>query len=331
VVGGSNFGVHSDNYPDWHNAKCKTNLATGVPSTDNPASPAICPIAGSGTDAAVPAIDYTNEFSGKPGTYNIDGVKSIPAAKGTLGKTIADQLVKVGKTWASFQEDLPVTGADLIDISDGTFSNLTDFTTVNPQLNPPLTSSDIVALYAVKHNPFAYFRNVQEGADYNLSLNNIVGFEGGHGLYADLANGALPTFSFIAPNQCNDQHGRGNSTAFCNYDPQSNGTQAGLNPALVQQADLTVERLVNTIKNSPVWAKGQNAIVVVWDENDYGPAPETNKVPAIVIKNYGSKGVKSSNYYTHFSLLKSIEAGLHLPCLNHACDADTAVMSDLFQ
>jgi hypothetical protein len=29
VVGGSNFGVQSDNSPDWHNASCITNFATG--------------------------------------------------------------------------------------------------------------------------------------------------------------------------------------------------------------------------------------------------------------------------------------------------------------
>src|SRR5450631_1187338 len=26
AVGGSNFGVHSDNYPDWHSTTCVTNL-----------------------------------------------------------------------------------------------------------------------------------------------------------------------------------------------------------------------------------------------------------------------------------------------------------------
>src|SRR5581483_12443637 len=55
IVGGSNFGIQSDNYPDWHNFYCTTSLASGVPNTDTPASPAICPIAGEGTDAAVPA------------------------------------------------------------------------------------------------------------------------------------------------------------------------------------------------------------------------------------------------------------------------------------
>jgi hypothetical protein len=46
--------------------------------------------------------------------------------------------------------------------------------------------------------------------------------------------------------------------------------------------------------------------------------------------NCGDHGVKSGTPYTSFSLLKSIEAGLGLPCLNHACDANVAVMSDLF-
>jgi phosphatidylinositol-3-phosphatase len=40
--------------------------------------------------------------------------------------------------------------------------------------------------------------------------------------------------------------------------------------------------------------------------------------------------VRSANFYTHFSLLKSLEAGFGLPCLNHACDESVHVMSDLF-
>ena len=52
----------------------------------------------------------------------------------------------------------------------------------------------------------------------------------------------------------------------------------------------------------------------------------------IVDTNYGRHGVSSSaRVYTHFSLLKSLEAGFGLPCLNHACDANVAVMSDLFR
>src|SRR5665647_2086772 len=52
VVGGSNFGVQSDHASDWHNASCVNNLVTGETNTDNPPTPAVCPISGSGTDAA---------------------------------------------------------------------------------------------------------------------------------------------------------------------------------------------------------------------------------------------------------------------------------------
>jgi hypothetical protein len=330
VVGGSNFGVHTDNYPDWHNPSCTTNLASGIVATDNPPSPKICPIWGSGTDAATPVIDKTNETQGPPGDINIDGVESIPASHNTVGKTIADQLVAALGSWKSYQESVPPNGVDRVNYSDGFFSNKTNFNAIQPILNPPLTQSDIVALYAAKHNPFVYFRSVQEDQDPRNSLKNTVGFEGPGGLYSDLASGQVPTFSFIAPNQCNDQHGRGNAGPFCNFDPNDNGTQAGLNPALILQGDVTVDRLVTTIQASPSWREGNNAIIVVWDENDYSTAPETNQVLLIVDTNYGVRGVQSAQRYTHFSLLKTLEAGFGLPCLNHACDDKETVMSDLF-
>jgi hypothetical protein len=330
VVGGSNFGVQSDNYPDWHSSSCTPNLIAKTVSTDNPASPLICPIFGTGTDAPTPAVDTTNETTGAPGVNNIDGVQSLPAATNISGKTIADQLAQAGRTWKSYQESLPVQGADTVNISDGFFTNNTDFTKMGPALNPPLTADDIVYLYAVKHNPFVYFRSIQEEDEPGSGLDNVVGFEGASGLYADLQTGAVPTLSFIAPNQCNDQHGRGNAGPYCDYDPDDNGTQKGLNPALMVRGDLTVKRLVTAIKQSPAWTKGQNAIVVVWDENDYSIAPIVNKVLLVVDTNYGLHGIQSAAAYNHFSLLRSIEAGFGLPCLNHACDANVKVMTDLF-
>jgi hypothetical protein len=329
IVGGSNFGVHSDSYPDWHNQYCTTNLASGTTNTDNPPSPNICPIWGVGTDAATPATDSTNETQGNPPENNIDGIQSIPAAP-TVGKTIADQLAAAGLSWKSYQESLPAVGADRVNISDGLFTNNTDFSKILPALTPPLTQSGIVALYAAKHNPFVYFRNIQEGTDPRLSMSHIVDFESPNGLFADLASDSVPAFSFIAPNQCNDQHGRGNAGPFCNYDPNDNGSQAGLNPALIQLGDLAVQRIVTSIKSSQAWHQGKNAIVIVWDENDYSLAPNTNQVMTIVDTNCGSHGVSSSQFYTHFSLLKSIQAGFGLPCLNHTCDNNVVVMSDLF-
>lgn len=330
IVGGSNFGVHTDNYPDWHNAYCTTNLASGTVATDNPASPPVCPIFGTGTDAATPAIDTTNETSGPPGVNNIDGIQSIAAAPNTSGKTIADQLAEAGRTWKSYQESLGPWSADTINYSDGFYTNNTNFSLITPVQTPPLTSAGIVLLYAAKHNPFVYFRSIQEGYEPGSSLANVVDFAGANGLYADLHAGTVPTFSFIVPNQCNDQHGRGNAGPFCNFDPNDNGTQAGLNPALMQRGDIALKQIITAIKASPVWEQGNNAIVVVWDEDDYSISPTVNQVLLIVDTNYGSHGLQSAVAYNHFSLTKSIEGGLGLPCLNHACDTNVTVMSDLF-
>jgi len=329
IVGGSNFGDRSDNGPDWHNRSCTPNIVLGSLTTDYPSSDNVCPIAGEGMDAATPPIDTTNECPDPstadpcpPGLIDIDG--SGLAAARTVGKMIGDQLVEHNRSWKSYQESLPATGADGIDYSDGYFTD------VNPPTAALGGSSALLKLYAAKHNPFVYFKSVQDGNNPRNSLANVVGFEGRGGLYDDLASGRVPSLAFIAPNQCNDQHGRGNGGSQCAFDPVTDGSQAGLNPALIYVGDLTLRTLVNAIHNSPAWKDGRNAIVVVWDENDYSFVPNLNQVLAIVDTNYGRHGVHSSKYYTHFSLLRSLEAGFHLPCLNHACDESSKVMSDLF-
>jgi hypothetical protein len=279
-------------------------------------------------DAETPAIDTTNECpnppqSCPPGLIDIDGT-SLLAAK-TIGKTIADQLAGEGHSWKSYQESLPPTGADLIGFSDGFFTD-------NPNIHPvpAAETQSLIKLYAAKHNPFVYFRSVQEGHTPGLSLKNVVGFEGAGGLFEDLSSGRVPQLSFIAPNQCNDQHGRGNAGPACDFDPSDDGSQAGLNPALIFVGDLTLRNLVKAIHKSPAWREGRNAIVVLWDENDFSFVPNVNQVLLIVDTNYGKHGIQSNVRYSHFSLLKTLEAGFRLPCLNHACDDTTPVIRDLF-
>ena len=327
IVGGSNFGVRSDNSPDWHSLSCSPNLASGAVTLES-SSALICPIYGSGTDGATPVIDYVNETTGPPGVIDVDGTVGYNANAKTVGKTIADELVNAGLSWKSYQESLPATGADKVNLADGLVSNLTDIPTLLP--GSGLTNSSLMGLYAVKHNPFAYFRDVEEGYNPELSLKQMVGFEGKGGLYADLASNHLPAFSFVVPNQCHDQHGRGNAGPECENDPNDNGTLNGLNPALMYEGDQAIETLVTAIHASDVWREGKTAIVIVWDENDYSLSPNKNQVLLTVDTNYGPKGVASKNFYTSFSLLRSIEAGFRLPCLNHACDTSTNVMSDLF-
>jgi hypothetical protein len=347
IVGGSNFGIRSDNSPDWGNTSCQPNIISGTVNADGSNPPQgvtvdpdsalgiICPISGSGTDADTPAVDTWNEI---PPAFiaDVDGVKAVHPGP-TVGKSIADQLTAVGLSWKAYEESLPLGGAYGVNNSNGTVSNLSDFSHL------PGAVSSYTALYAVKHDPFAYFLNVEQGFQRNNSLNNVVPFDGAGGLYADLATGDVPSFSYIVPNQCDDQHGKGGESAYCAGDPGSDGLTAGLNPGLIQQGDVTIQRLVEAIHASPAWKWGKSAIVIVWDENDYSglnspqvpantpfPLQNQNRVVLTVETNHGKQGAQSGNFYNSFSLLKSLEASFGLPCLNHACDAGVNVMSDLF-
>jgi len=367
IVGGSNFGVRSDNNPAWHDSTCIPNLASGkinaddfvpanAPSTYKLESASVCPIAGTGTDAPTEAVDGWNEATPPSAAYlaNFDGVKSLAAASDTEGKSIADQLVAGGKTWKSYQESLPFAGADNIAYSNGTVTDVNAGSlpgnaqlpnVANQASSAFLPGSPIggyLKLYAAKHNPFVYFQSVQEGKGA-IGLSNVVPFDGSTGLYADLARGSAPSLSFIAPNQCNDQHGRGNGDSFCSFDTVDNGGVVGLNPGLIAQGDATLQHIVEAIKASPAWNDGRSAIVVVWDENDYSgvatapaagtafPAVNQNTVVLTVETNYRkAPNVASKVPYNHFSLLRSLEGAFGLPCLNHACDSGVSVMSDLF-
>jgi hypothetical protein len=212
--------------------------------------------------------------------------------------------VEAGKTWRAYEENLPPYGADGVNASDGLVSNLTESEPGMPQL------------YAVKHNPFAYFAKVQTGEDKKMSLSQVVGFDR---LYADLASGKAPDFAFIVPNQCHDQHGRGTTEM---------GTGCSVDANAIAQGDAGLSVLINAIKSSKTWKEGRNVIVVVWDENDYSSLP--NQVVTIVDTNYAKTGFTSNIRYNHFSLLKTLEAGFGLQYINHAADKNVNLISDLF-
>jgi len=300
TVGGSNFGIVNDNSPAWHLSEpdCINTLATFV---DETATANACPISGSGIDAATPAVDTTNEGTPTEPIYN---TPFGPAP--TVGVTIADQLVEKGLSWKAYEENLPPYGADQVNNSDGLISD-NGVTQTEPFLPK---------LYAVKHDPFVYFASVEEGTTPGLSMKQIADFGS---LYADLAGGHSPNFSYIVPNQCHDQHARGTSEV---------GTGCSDEQSDIATGDAAVATLISSIKGSKAWKEGKNAIVLVWDENDYSSLP--NQVILTVDTNYSKGGKVSTKSYNHYSLLKSIETGFGLSYINHAADKNVKVMSDLF-
>ena len=316
IVGGSNFGLASNSWPDWAGKGCVDN-APGGKGCHNAATP----IGDPGSDNPLVATAENSSQcngeirgSGAP-TPNNCALHDYPSAPFTP-KSIADQLVAQHLSWKTYQESLPTVDSGLfgVNYSDGAWSNLSPASAFGP--------GPIPMLYAVKHNPFAYFRNIELGDDPALSLARVADFDGADGLWADLQSG-VANLSVIVPNQCHDMHGfvRGGA-AICA------GSTAAERSLLIAQGDAVVAKLVNGVKASPVWKRGRNAIVLVWDENDFSNAP--NRVVMLVETNYAPNAGTSDKPYDHYSLLRTLEAGFGLPCLNHACNSTTPVMDDMF-
>jgi len=236
--------------------------------------------------------------------------------------SLAGQLVKAGKDWRAYLQNIPESGTHLA--------------------NWP-ADSNTAKLYAVKHNPFPYVAEIQDDAAQFAKQVPI------EQLFGDLGSGNVPAFSYIVPDQCRDMHGIGNVLAPCGgvNDTDDNDVKRG---------DDETGWLVNGILGSRGWQSGRNAIFIVFDEGNgpltcqnynpdtgtdtapgsllpgadcYASANFNDKVVLIAITNYGVRGVEDPRVQSHYSLLKTIEAAFGLPYLGHAADSTTNTLAPL--
>jgi len=218
-----------------------------------------------------------------------------------VGDSLVDQLEAAGLDWALYAETLPTTGA----------------------LAQAFPDNGPKALYAQKHNPFAYFEQI---ATNPARLKKLKPLES----LADDLSGKAPNFAFIVPNQCHDGHG----LATCN-DPVS----------LTRDFDAFVERTVGMIRSSPNWTRN-SAIVITFDEGEKqayaksATAPanaggvaaakgeeDDNRVATVVITKCGGPAANDAPL-NHYALLATVEDGFKLPRLRKAKEAPT--LMDLF-
>jgi hypothetical protein len=223
-------------------------------------------------------------------------------------QSIADQLTAAGMTWKGYFQNLPPT------------PSAGQLVMTGPTANGPYTfkwPSSAVALYADKHNPFVNFVGTQ-----NALANMVPDTQ----LFADLANNNLPNYSLVVPDQCHDMHGTGT---------------CGNLDQLVALGDTYVANLVDAIRASSMWQRGNNAIVITWDEDDFSDAGQTGTgccgadpggghVATIVITNQSTYHITDGTAYNHYSLLKSMEEAFGLPFLAHAGDTNVPAMTPLF-
>ena len=224
---------------------------------------------------------------------------------------LATQLAAKRLDWRAYLENIPTPGSLEI------FSAETD--------------TEPAALYAAKHTGFTNFASVH--ADPNIAQ-KLVGFDR---LHDDLRRGNVPAFAFVVPNQCHEMHGINSAKM-----PEC----AKGDDALVRAGDATVHQLVSEIQSSPIWTRGNTAIVITWDEDgkaDRIPGapisccvvddhnPGGGHIPTIVVTNHGPRRVVDPTPYNHYSLLRTIEDAFGIEThLGHAADPAVEAMTPLF-
>jgi acid phosphatase len=168
----------------------------------------------------------------------------------------------------------------------------------------PCFVGDADPLYKQKHNPFIYYDNVRTNA---ARCNKIVPFTQ---FATDVQTNAVPDFVWITPNMCNDMH-----------------------DCPVSAGDTWLKTWVPIILQSPAW-QDKGALFITFDEgvgmggccgNAVG-----GRIATLVISPLGRAGFSSDVQYTHYSLLRTIEAAWQLPLMGQAnCDC-ALPMADFF-
>ncbi len=152
--------------------------------------------------------------------------------------------------------------------------------------NCALTSS---GLYAVKHNPAAYFSAAADRAACQLDNVAMGSTTGGAFIHA-IKNDALPTLAFVTPDLCNDTH-----------------------DCAVDVGDRWLAKWIPKITASAAYARGDTAVVITYDE----PTP----VPNVWIAPSVKPGARMTNPTDHYAALRTIEEMLGLPLLAQAANA----------
>lgn len=178
-------------------------------------------------------------------------------------KHLVTLLDTAGISWKAYLED--VSGAKCPLVDEGAIDQ------------------DGNALYAVKHDPFAYFNDVTDHRNAH-SAKCIAHLRPFSELQDDLDNNAVSAFNWITPNMCDDMHDK------CGGDPIANG-------------DAWLQEHVPAILNSAVFQQG-GALFITWDEGSTGDGP----IGMILLSPFAkANGFSDSIHYTHGSTLRTMQ------------------------
>jgi len=154
--------------------------------------------------------------------------------------------------------------------------------------------------YVRHHNPFSYFSDVVNSSVQRLNLVPFSQFA------ADLNNNQLPDFSFVVPNVNNDAH-----------------------DGSLQTADQWLQSNVGPVLNNPAFQQ-DGILIVVFDESfSTDTASGGGHVAAVIAGPHVKRGFKTSTFYQHQNLLKTVMTALGTGSYPGAA-AGAGAMTDVF-
>jgi len=196
----------------------------------------------------------------------------VDCSPSAICDTSAPSIFGQGETWKAYQESMP---------SNCDTSNSGE--------------------YKVSHNPPPYYTSLSGCASHDVPYTQLA---------TDLANNALPAFSFLTPNLIDDMH---------------DGT--------IAQGNAWLARNLPAILNSRPYQAKTTAVFITWDEGSGGyPIEDCDdttttdtscRVATIVISPTTPAGTTSGTFFSHYSLLGTTEQLLGLPKLGQAASSST--------
>lgn len=257
------------------------------------------------------------------------------------GETVQDTnehlcalLMKAGKTWMSYQEDIDLTenaSGDLTNVplpKDRWTVPLVSFTGqfADGSTNPYNGSNRYA--YATKHDPMAFFVDTNGDAISTVTNPLVSHYAPLQQLFVDLKNDAVANYNWITPDLYNDMH----STLPGGYKGLAGAA------ANVKQGDDFLSRVVPVIMASKAY-KGGGVIVIWCDESEPDRQGDNadnfaHTIPEIIISPLAHPNVDGHPYasqvnLSHSSDLRTWQEVFHVgPYLADAANA--ADLSDLF-
>ena len=271
--------------------------------------------AAGGTITCPPEEFVPNSGDGTAGHYLTPAqIKSASATPHLFpGANLVDQLENHHLTWRAYMQSIPSVGSQV------------EYAPTVQTPNGPVT----VELYAQKHDPFMYFRDINHAG--SPRLRQIVPFA--HRFAHDLGSGNMPNFVWISPDQCHDMHGTDPASAKLVGFPKCGYPNSGLDHGAIQLGDRFLRNTVGMITHSRLWRTTDSSIIISWDENDYSGFKGTSTsphgrngvilggahVPMLVLNSWDGARRVMSVPANHYNLLATIQQEWHLGCLAATC------------